>query len=304
MADTLTNIANFINSPPGQLAAGGVLAGIVWKTFVWFETDLTEMTKFEIAVWLVGRQKFGPKVESWPRTFAKVFDSFFGTRQISVQCFGLSVLISVVTGIFLTIYAPSPYQTLPLAFQIREAFKQSFVTLLCGKVVADYISLLLTRFTLCLMALTQSGFVWSVLLIVDALLTVYLGIVGLTFGLFIGGHALRWLEPRYYVEMIGWQDVMNIAVRVPSHPILFAQVVARQAHIFPLLMSGFVASVWLWLYFGSGFVLKAARRFDIGFDWFKRRFDIEHKPLSAIGRIAGALVAVFWWGVVLVRWIV
>jgi hypothetical protein len=28
MADTLTTITNIINSPPGQLAAGGVLAGI------------------------------------------------------------------------------------------------------------------------------------------------------------------------------------------------------------------------------------------------------------------------------------
>jgi len=37
--------------------------------------------------------------------------------------------------------------------------------------------------------------------------------------------------------------------------------------------------LWLWLYAGSGFLLKAARRFDIGFDWFNRHFDIERKPL-------------------------
>ena len=35
------------------------------------------------------------------------------------------------------------------------------------------------------------------------------------------------------------------------------------------------ASIWLWLYAGSGFLLKAARRFDLGFDWFNRKFDIE-----------------------------
>jgi hypothetical protein len=55
------------------------------------------------------------------------------------------------------------------------------------------------------------------------------------------------------------------------------------------------ASIWLWLYAGSGFLLKAARRFDIGFDWFNRRFDIEKKPLSAIGLVAGALVAILYW---------
>ena len=33
MSDILTTITKLINSPPGQLAAGGVLAGIVWKFF-------------------------------------------------------------------------------------------------------------------------------------------------------------------------------------------------------------------------------------------------------------------------------
>jgi hypothetical protein len=32
-SDALTTVTNLINSPPGQLAAGGVLAGIVWKFF-------------------------------------------------------------------------------------------------------------------------------------------------------------------------------------------------------------------------------------------------------------------------------
>jgi len=32
-SDALTTITNLINSPPGQLVAGSVLAGIVWKFF-------------------------------------------------------------------------------------------------------------------------------------------------------------------------------------------------------------------------------------------------------------------------------
>lgn len=64
------------------------------------------------------------------------------------------------------------------------------------------------------------------------------------------------------------------------------------------LISGCFTSIWLWLYAGSGFLLRAARRFDIGFDWFNRKFDIEEKPLSAIGLVAGAVVAVIWWGAV------
>jgi hypothetical protein len=63
-------------------------------------------------------------------------------------------------------------------------------------------------------------------------------------------------------------------------------------------------SIWLWLYAGSGFLLRFARRFDIGFHWFNSKADIEHKPLSAIGLVAGALVAVIWWTVLIVKWIV
>jgi hypothetical protein len=50
VADALTTITKLINSPPGQLAAGGVLAGIVWKFFERVESVLTDQTKLEIAV--------------------------------------------------------------------------------------------------------------------------------------------------------------------------------------------------------------------------------------------------------------
>jgi hypothetical protein len=65
---------------------------------------------------------------------------------------------------------------------------------------------------------------------------------------------------------------------------------------FPALFT----SIWLWIYVGSGFMLKFARRFDVGFQWFNRRFDIEDRPLQSIGLAAGALVAVMYWAVVIV----
>jgi len=42
----------------------------------------------------------------------------------------------------------------------------------------------------------------------------------------------------------------------------------------------------VWLYAGFGFLLKAARRSDIGLDWFNREFDIEKKSLQSIGLAA------------------
>ena len=71
-----------------------------------------------------------------------------------------------------------------------------------------------------------------------------------------------------------------------------------------LLFPAFFTSIWLWLYAGAGFLLKAARRLDIGFDWFSRRFDIEEKPLQSIGLVSGILVAVLYWTAVIVSRVV
>ncbi len=87
----LDAITKLIQSPPGQLAAGGVLAGIVWKFFERVETVLTENTNLEIAVWLLG-VKVGQKVEPWPDTFARVFEQSIWNEASVVEVF------SAVTG--------------------------------------------------------------------------------------------------------------------------------------------------------------------------------------------------------------
>jgi hypothetical protein len=64
--------------------------------------------------------------------------------------------------------------------------------------------------------------------------------------------------------------------------------------VIPFVFASFFRSIWL--YAGAGFMLKFARRFDKSLGWFNRRFDIEKHPLSSIGLVAGALVAVVYWG--------
>jgi len=98
MADALDTITKLINSPPGQLAAGGVLAGVVWKFFERIEAVLTDDTKKEIAVWLLGRKKLSPTFEQWPDTFAKIFDRVFTQNAISTLCFARSMIASMASS--------------------------------------------------------------------------------------------------------------------------------------------------------------------------------------------------------------
>jgi ligand-binding SRPBCC domain-containing protein len=59
------SFTTFINSPPVQVAAGSVPAGIVWKFFERVEAVLNDETKLKIAMWLLGVE-IGRTVESWP----------------------------------------------------------------------------------------------------------------------------------------------------------------------------------------------------------------------------------------------
>jgi hypothetical protein len=63
----------------------------------------------------------------------------------------------------------------------------------------------------------------------------------------------------------------------------------------------FFTSIWLWLYAGSGFLLKAARRFDAVVNFMSKHMDIEHKPLQSIGLVSGVVVVLTYWIAVIVK---
>jgi hypothetical protein len=313
MADTLTSITNLINSPPGQVVAGGALFAITWKFFQGAESVLTDDTKLEIAVWLLDRKKLSPTFQSWPDTFAKVFDRVFGQKHLSWKCFRRSCLASSVVI------------CLVLLVSLRHMLKvlsqpQLQINLLCAVPLAtmlpDYVSLLETRWTLGLMRRTNRTSAWIAFLLIDASVTAL--IAGFTAHYLMNfAFELAGSIQGYYSFQIPFRDMIielsNQTRFFLRHPLFIIE-----SHL--LLVSStwlngvrmptfneiffvpvFFTSVWLWLYAASGLILKAARRFDIGFQWFNRKFDIEKKPLSSIGLVAGCLVALLYWTAALIR---
>ena len=307
MADVFTAIAKFTNSPPGQLAAGGVLAGIVWKFFERVEAVLTENTKLEIAVWLLDRKKLSPTFQSWPDTFAKVFDRVFGDRHLSWKCFWRSAVISIflyamtfvlgsfeglATINFLRSTGNLPIENITLSLQ---PILPLFVTI---AIIGDYCALLETRLLLAF----ARRFPYSVIIIGcmlgDLIVTCYIA----DFVWFINQmFAVRFSTYDYH-----WPKMLNRVLPVLRGSVVFYLHSTAPKLYIPRIYAllwfypAFFTSIWLWLYAGSGFILKAVRRFDIGFDWFNRKFDIEKKPLQSIGLVAGALVAVVYWAAVVV----
>lgn len=289
MADALNTITKLINSPPGQLAAGGVLAGIVWKFFERVEAVLTDQTKLEVAVWLVGRKPLGAKIGPWPDTFSRLLNTLFGTRHISWKCFWRSCVCSAAIFIIVVVYQTTVYWH-EIGF-LKELFRATLRNLIMFALpvmaVSDYLFLLKSRFLLALMQGRRSGLRQSAILLADTGCTAI----------------LSWLTVFWSVGLplaLASTGRVDLAVQtLTSDSVSFRGALSDplfRAFIYP----AFFTSIWLWLYAGSGFLLKAARRFDIGFEWFNRKFDIEKKPLQSIGLVAGALVAMVYWMVVVI----
>jgi hypothetical protein len=300
MADVLTTITHLINSPPGQLVAGGVLAGIVWKFFERVEAILTDQTKLEIAVWLLGRKKFGPKMQPWPGTFAKVFDRVFGTKHLSWKCLWRSTIAVLATTVIVLLYQLTrlEMQTGAPILSATGIHHDIIAYLLIGPMIASvlpgYLSLLQTRLILHFMRQTTDAKKWLLYLLSDFVLTAYTSVFGALIAVVL---IVEKIDP-----VSAGAKVMYALV---DRPLVLANTAWHQdPGLANLILPCLSTSIWLWLYAGSGFLLKAARRFDIGFDWFNRKFDIEKKPLQSIGLVAGALVAVVYWTAVIVSRVV
>ena len=63
----------------------------------------------------------------------------------------------------------------------------------------------------------------------------------------------------------------------------------------------FFGRLWLLAYVGSGLLLKTARRLDLGYAWFNKKFDVENHPLQCIGLVAGTLCALGYWLLALIH---
>jgi hypothetical protein len=289
-----------------QIAVGLGLLYAIDKFFKLVEEKLSDDTKLEIAVWLVG-VKVGQKVEPWPKTFAQVFNRVFGKQHFSLKCLSRSIAITIgISLLWAPLYAlrgSLGYFTGDETLRFTAQFTLLLLVLsLLINVLPDYCSLGETRIVLWAMQKTNHAHAWILLLFADLFVTmlssvmtfVLWGVVSTYFAAAFGiGHPVK---PGIIAHSLDARSFMTI-----QHALYYGWYYGVDPLWFMMfVLPCILTSIWLWLYAGSGFLLKAARRFDIGFDWFNRKFDIEKKPLQSIGLVAGALVAVVYWSVVIV----
>jgi|SRR6185312_1618099 len=318
MLSTLDSFTKFVNSPGGVVTAGAVLAGIVWKVLEKVEGILPDQTKLEIAVWLVGR-KFSPALQSWPDMVAKAFNHVFGRNLLSWKSFLRSLIASAIFCLVCTLVSSSfllgltshtlNSNDLPKSagdWLYRIALPVSAYTVIVS--LFAFLSLLETRIILLVMRRCRSAFATVGLLILDLVVTgltasppAILAAVGPTTRPIYDLRESRNYQKslRYWKEKQAAHPDKESSEAVETYTFLAQYSYYRLNVAWRIVwLPAFSTSLWLWLYAGSALLLKAVRRFDLGFDWFNRKFDIEKKPLQSIGFVAGAIVAIVYWAAV------
>jgi hypothetical protein len=342
MSTNLDSITRFLNSPPGVVTAGSVLAGVVWKFFDRVEGVLADKTRQDIAAWL-GAFSPSRSFSPWPRTFASVFDRVFGVRHFTWHCFLRSSFMSLTTAALAWFLAFAAFgavhgyvvsEVLDISYYygggLRVFTVDGIISILASflilHVVPDYISLLKTRHLLRHMVSSNAKTLGIVsVLILDAALSLAITAAPMWFA-YNRLVEYKWGQTRARLqadddgrfqrdvdEMRHWNGRPALMEAAASYFekrrsgnlvetwrawVRLAYVSGGRDLLYVIVPPAFFGSFWLWLYAGSGALLRAAQRLELGFRWFNRKFNIAEKPLQAIGLVSGACLALFYWAVV------
>jgi hypothetical protein len=272
-----------------HFAFGGGLFYGVQKFFEAVEKTLSADTKLEISVWLLDLRPSQP-IRNWPSTFVKIFDSVFGHKIISWKFFRRSLLATALTTTLVIIgcyIAFLSFSETLIGIDLHPMFVLLiWIGSILSSVFPDYLSLLKTRWLLMWSAKYNIFIIHLCSPVLDILFSALFA-VGSYFIFFIFEiFFVDWVYNRFNFTTGQVFSIASIEKTVGA--------IGPWA-IFVAFIPALFGRLWLTLYNGSGLLLIAFRRLDIGFAWFNRVFDCENKPLQCIGFVAGALSAFVYW---------
>ena len=207
-------------------AAGlsGTLLGLTGLAALLLHPD----KKRRLALWLTGHQT----EETWSRTFCALFDAVFGEDHFSWRCLWRSAVASLVAVLLIwTLMGEAGLIGARLRAEVSLGWL--LAAALFVNVVADYLSLLETRWLLGRLHRLKSAWLQALALLGD---------------LIVSG-AIIW-----------------VAIRLLPGPILgieaesFAEVLGIFSVFSVLFYSTFLTSAWSWAYVGSTWVLRLFAR--------------------------------------------
>ena len=210
--------------------------------------------KDTLALWLMG----AGTEENWSKSFLDLFDSLFGERHLSVRCLFRSCLASLISVSLiwgLMIWTG----TLDRVVFGSLGFGNALMIGIAVNFVADYVSLLETRYLLGRVPRLRKFSAQALVLIVDLVITAAIILLAI------------WLAQRsglFVVESADWLSV-GLAFSIYSAP----------------FYSTFLTSIWTWVYIVSTWVIRTFARLRLA-EWI----DVEHRPTLIVSLILSGIV--------------
>lgn len=271
---------------------------VIWKLFVFIEDTTTSKVKREVSKWLNSKH---PNIDTigWTSKFPDIFDSVFGKKHFSFHCFFKSSIASMFIVIVFALgwCAFSPKELVRFLSAYRD---KTFLMMLYGilfyNIIADYFSLLETRYIITLMSQTKSIIKICSLLFIDFIASIFifsffLSLNSVTLLMFVklpplvppeAGKLYMLLENSYdnFIYILqGGVLLFNDFRPLPYPPI----------GIF--VYSSLFTSIWIWIYFVSISLLKMNKYLIRSLMFFKRFLDIDNKPFRSIGAFAIVIIS-------------
>lgn len=268
--------------------------------FLFLNEAVHPKTKRDISLWL--RNLNLSTKDNWPSQFNAVFDTIFTKSHLSWTCFFRSCVASLISVILLTFIWYLLRNTEFNDFLNNpEAFKRSLLLIpgiILVNFIADYISLLETRYMIKYLGDNYSiRRLWFVL-IADLILT-YIILMGITLFYF------KFIYFEYFVTE--WKPVEGIFNYLYNKKNVISSlkmgvIKTGWFSMGVLFYSAFFTSIWLWMYAIAGYLIKFINFVKKKFAASSTIFDIHKKPLLFIGFYAAIFQTIiyFIWKIITV----
>ena len=245
---------------------------------------MTKESQELVQDWLLQTDRVN-QLSNWPDSFKSLFDAVFTEHHFSWTCFYRSALASaIVVTVFLL--GMVGFGATTLRDIALEATDSVFIGFLSGiglvvviNSVLDYISLFQTRWVIEYMARTSSTAAHSGFLMLDAILTASILVLS------IGGTQIT------LATLGGGLEDTSVlrALFILMPEILYNLVVEGGNPLRAIVFSTFLTSIWLWLYAIAGVTMRSAIPLFRGVDWMSKFFDVENRPVQALGLMLAVL---------------
>jgi len=231
------------------------LSIFTYKLLRFFNDIFTKERKESISLWLWGCYE----ESTWVEHFCDFFDAIFGKNHFRPKCIFFSALFSLVSVVIFYVLFGFCFDI--LGEEKRSAGNLSFLQILkygfLINFVADYISLLETRWLLHKFRAIRSFWAISAMLVLDIIIT----------------STIIWLAINTYHWYKGYETISII------------KMLAAYSIFSIFFYSTFITSLWAWLYCISTWIMRLFSR-----TWLKDNVDIQEKPIELIAIISAIII--------------